>query len=75
MWNWFNCYLSGRHDYGVWCEPGTIYLRCIHCGRRSSGWAVQGQDEPAPPTITRPAEARGQRHRPGGVRAAGNVAP
>lgn len=38
MWNWFNCYLSGRHEYGVWCEPGAIFLRCVHCGRRSSGW-------------------------------------
>lgn len=40
MWNWFNCYLSGRHEFGVWCEPGAIFLRCVHCGRRSSGWAV-----------------------------------
>ncbi len=41
MWNWFNCYLSGRHEYGPWCEPGTIFLRCVHCGRRSSGWAIE----------------------------------
>jgi len=40
MWTWFNCYLSGRHDYGVWCEPGAIFLRCIHCGKRSGGWAI-----------------------------------
>jgi hypothetical protein len=40
MWNWFNCYLSGRHDFGVWCEPGAIFLRCMHCGKRSSGWAI-----------------------------------
>ena len=40
MWNWFNCYLSGRHEFGVSCEPGAIFLRCAHCGRRSSGWAV-----------------------------------
>ena len=40
MWNLFNCYLSGRHDYGMWCEPGAIFLRCVHCGRRSSGWEV-----------------------------------
>jgi hypothetical protein len=40
MWNWFNCYLSRRHDYGMWCEPGAIFLRCIHCGKRSSGWIV-----------------------------------
>jgi hypothetical protein len=44
MWNWFNCYLSGRHEFGVWCEPGAIFLRCVHCGRRSSGWAVSERD-------------------------------
>jgi hypothetical protein len=43
MWNWFNCYLSGRHDFSVWCESGTIYLRCLHCGKRSTGWAVHDQ--------------------------------
>ena len=43
MWNWFNCYLSGRHEYGVWCEPGAIFLRCVHCGRRSSGWSLEGK--------------------------------
>lgn len=48
MWHWFNCYLSGRHDYGVWCEPGAIFLRCVHCGRRSSGWAVAPRPQPAP---------------------------
>jgi hypothetical protein len=40
MWNLVNCYLSGRHDYGMWCEPGAIFLRCVHCGKRSSGWTV-----------------------------------
>jgi hypothetical protein len=40
MWNWFNCYLSGRHDYGMWCERGAMFLRCTHCGRRSHGWSV-----------------------------------
>ena len=49
MWTWFSCYLSGRHDYGVWCEPGAIFLRCVHCGRRSSGWAVTGKAEPPRP--------------------------
>ena len=43
MWNWFNCYLSGRHDYSAWCESGAMFLRCIHCGRRTSGWAVTGE--------------------------------
>ena len=49
MWNWFNCYLSGRHDYGMWCEPGSIFLRCIHCGKRSSGWLLDAK-QCAPPT-------------------------
>jgi hypothetical protein len=40
MWKWFNCYLSGRHDFGMWCESGEIFLRCVHCGKRSSGWSV-----------------------------------
>ena len=52
MWNWFNCYLSGRHEYGVWCEPGAIFLRCVHCGKRSSGWDVASPHGlAAPPTI------------------------
>jgi hypothetical protein len=48
MWNWFNCYLSGRHEFGVSCEPGTIFLRCTHCGRRSSGWAIDPKLPHAP---------------------------
>ena len=40
MWKWLNCYLSGRHEFGVWCEPGAIFLRCAHCGKRSAGWSV-----------------------------------
>ena len=48
MWNWFNCYLSGRHEFGVWCEPGAIFLRCVHCGKRSAGWAVDAKQ----PTVT-----------------------
>ena len=41
MWKWITCYLSGKHDYVVSCEPGAIYLKCDHCGRRSNGWALQ----------------------------------
>ena len=41
MWNWFNCYLSGRHEFGVWCAPGAIFVRCIHCGKRSSGISIE----------------------------------
>ncbi len=45
MWNWFSCYLSGRHEFGVSCEPGAVFLRCIHCGRRSPGWALHEKDK------------------------------
>jgi hypothetical protein len=59
MWNWFNCYLSGRHEYGMWCEPGTIFLRCVHCGRRSPGWSVGAKPHvhlaPAPAARTQAA--------------------
>jgi hypothetical protein len=48
MWNLFNCYLSGRHDYGMWCADGAIFLRCVHCGKRSSGWAVTAKPQPLP---------------------------
>lgn len=54
MWNFFRCYLSGRHDYGVGCEPGAIFLRCVHCGRRSSGWAVDQK------TVSTPVRARAE---------------
>lgn len=51
MWNLLSCYLSGRHDYGVSCEPGSIFLRCVNCGKRSNGWAVHGQQ---PALVTPP---------------------
>lgn len=44
MWKWLNCYLSGQHDFGVTCADGAIFLSCIHCGRRSNGWALQRRD-------------------------------
>ena len=53
MWSWFNCYLSGRHEYGMWCEDGSIFLRCLHCGRRSPGWAVSRQPEAPSPEAPR----------------------
>jgi len=40
MWNLLSC-LSGRHAYGMWCDPGAIFLRCAHCGKRSSGWTME----------------------------------
>ncbi len=50
MWKWFNCYLSGRHNFGVSCEPGAIFLKCSQCGRRSPGWAMDQKGQaPAPP--------------------------
>ena len=49
MWHWLNCYLSGRHDFGVTCEPGAIFLRCIHCRKRSSGWELKGHQGPLAP--------------------------
>jgi hypothetical protein len=49
MWNWFNCYLSGRHDYGMWCDRGAIFLRCMHCGKRSTGWSVDHNPHIAAP--------------------------
>jgi len=56
MWNWFSCYLSGGHHYGMCCEPGAIFLRCIHCGRRSGdGWALAGKPEATvKPTLQSP---------------------
>ena len=54
MWKWFNCYLSGRHNFGVSCEPGAIFLRCSQCGRRSPGWTVDRK--PNSPAMTRPVE-------------------
>ena len=47
MWSLFNCYLSGRHDYGMWCERGAMFLRCTHCGRRSPGWSVHANHSAA----------------------------
>ena len=46
MWKWFNCYLSGRHNFGISCEPGAIFLKCLQCGRRSPGWSVDQKTQP-----------------------------
>jgi hypothetical protein len=55
MWNWFNCYLSGRHDYGIACEHGAIFLRCTHCGKQSAGWTVHAEVSNKAPLIPPPA--------------------
>ena len=54
MWNLFNCYLSGRHDFSTWCEPGTVFLRCLHCGKRSSGWALEQKPQRRTAPVTPP---------------------
>jgi hypothetical protein len=41
------CYLSGRHQYGVSCREGAIYLECAHCGKRSPGWAIDMKSQQA----------------------------
>ena len=43
MWNWLTCHVSARHEYGVSCERGAIFLRCLHCGCRSAGWSVDAR--------------------------------
>jgi len=51
MWKWFNCYLSGRHNFGITCEPGEIFLKCSHCGRRSPGWSVDPRFQSKKPAV------------------------
>lgn len=68
MLKWFNCYLSGRHDFGVWCGEGSIYLRCLNCGKRSNGWAVRDQDLQLQPAAARsPQVIQGNQPRSSGV--------
>jgi hypothetical protein len=45
MWNLISCYLSGRHEFGVTCAPGAVFLQCVHCGKRSQGWALHDNDQ------------------------------
>ena len=64
MWNWLNCYLSGRHDFGVSCSSGSIFLRCIHCGKRSNGWDVHNEHHalvPVTAPVIRQQATRGPR--------------
>jgi hypothetical protein len=46
MWNWIACYVTG-HDYTVSCEGGSVFLRCLICGRRSQGWTVHSNQSHA----------------------------
>jgi hypothetical protein len=41
MWSWICCYVTG-HDYAVGCDGGSMFLKCVVCGRRSQGWVVHG---------------------------------
>jgi hypothetical protein len=61
MWNWLNCYLSGRHDFGVTCSSGSIFLRCIHCGKRSNGWAVHNEHPAALVPVSAPVRQQAAR--------------
>jgi len=67
----FYCYLSGHHDFGVRCEPGAIYLSCIHCGKRSAGWAISGARQSTQAT----ADAGAKRQAETGKRPARSSAP
>jgi len=49
MWTNFRRYFCLHHDYAIRAEPGTIFLRCRHCGHRTRGWTLD----------TRPEELRG----------------
>ena len=60
MWNLINCYLSGRHDYGMWCESGAMFLRCVHCGKRSCGWAVEARFHTTAPLVAAMSAVLGQ---------------
>jgi hypothetical protein len=57
MLNWITCYLSGNHDFTVTCEPGEIFLRCAHCGKRTHGWALSASQTIAPGPMPQPARA------------------
>jgi len=68
--NLLYCYLSGHHDFGVRCDPGEVYLRCIHCGRRSPGWALSGAKQ-----LPQPADAGANRQAETSKRSARTTAP
>lgn len=65
MLKWITCYLSGRHDYQVRCEPGNVFLRCHNCGKRSMGWELRAEAQiearvpvtAGPPRVATPARA------------------
>jgi hypothetical protein len=40
MWDWINCHIAHRHEFVVWTGSNEVFLRCLRCGCRSSGWRV-----------------------------------
>ena len=48
MWKAIACYLSGRHEYGISCGSGAVYLQCAHCGKRSNGWEIEAKPNAGP---------------------------
>jgi hypothetical protein len=58
MWDWLNCVVFSRHEYGIWCGDGAVFLRCVRCGHRSHGWDVETHHEPAEAKATVPAHRR-----------------
>jgi hypothetical protein len=57
MWDWINCHLLGRHEQSIACDQGSIHLRCLRCGHRSSGWQVDEQQVTLQPAKARPHRA------------------
>jgi hypothetical protein len=61
MWDWLNCVVFSRHENAIWCENGAIYLRCLRCGHRSSGWDVEGTHDSCAPHAAPSAPLRDHR--------------
>jgi hypothetical protein len=57
MWNRLYCCLSGGHDYSISSSSQTIFLRCVHCGKRSNGWELTGVRAPRHPSAPGTAHA------------------
>jgi hypothetical protein len=58
MWDWLNCVVLFRHEYGIRCEDGSMFLKCTRCGHRSQGWNVEHPAETHEPKATPPAPRR-----------------
>jgi integrase len=52
LWSWIKCRVWRRHDEKVLCGPDGLYLQCVRCGSRSSGWAI-ARKAPLPAPIVR----------------------